>query len=593
MPHCRVALVFILLLTAIGPDLRRSYGGTKIDTLLVTQNQVPNEPTGVMINWISFPSINHASDIAVYMELTGPGIDVSNDEMVAIINREGEFLRVVATGDLLPQLGAGVSVGGLLNVTCCPDLGYDLLQLNQNRELLFPVELVGNSVTSNNDLVVALVDEDDGLSIVVREGDQVPGLPSGVLFGEFRDLRLNEAGDVIFFATLTGTNVDATNNFALFRRRVGQNIEIIFRAGDSVPGLVNVVFSTSASDPQLSDSGKICFQAWFDGQVSSSNNQGVFLVDETNQVTMLARKGTQVPQLPFSIEYRFFNRLRVNNNGLVTFGATLYEPLVGPSQGLFVSDGISSPSIVAMTGQAAPGLGPDTTFGHFELIGGPAIPDTPIPITNAGRIAYVASLQGDSIDATNDEAIFSDAGVGGMRLIVRVGDVLGPDGEEVVPEELFVASLNNRGALAIAAYQSFDNYGLFLNSPGNVVVPLLRTGQTLLTPTNNGTTLRVVERHWLVPDLTEQGTLAVWLRFQDNHIGVVRLEAPDFGICPCPGDLNEDGRVAGDDLQGFVACLVDMAGDCDCANVNGFDGVTPTDIADLVEALLASDNACP
>lgn len=61
--------------------------------------------------------------------------------------------------------------------------------------------------------------------------------------------------------------------------------------------------------------------------------------------------------------------------------------------------------------------------------------------------------------------------------------------------------------------------------------------------------------------------------------------------CVCPGDMNGDGALDGQDVQGFVECLI--AGDhCPCADINSVGGVTPTDIQLFVTALVAGQG-CP
>jgi len=61
--------------------------------------------------------------------------------------------------------------------------------------------------------------------------------------------------------------------------------------------------------------------------------------------------------------------------------------------------------------------------------------------------------------------------------------------------------------------------------------------------------------------------------------------------CDCPGDMNGDGVRAGNDIAGFVRCLVGpVPGEvCACADIDGDGAVTPADIPPFVQLLL--DNA--
>src|SRR5262249_24418839 len=58
--------------------------------------------------------------------------------------------------------------------------------------------------------------------------------------------------------------------------------------------------------------------------------------------------------------------------------------------------------------------------------------------------------------------------------------------------------------------------------------------------------------------------------------------------CTLPGDLNHDGLRDGQDVQGFVNCIVGMSGsNCECAEFDGTGGVSLDDLAQFVAALLA------
>jgi len=64
------------------------------------------------------------------------------------------------------------------------------------------------------------------------------------------------------------------------------------------------------------------------------------------------------------------------------------------------------------------------------------------------------------------------------------------------------------------------------------------------------------------------------------------------GICTCPGDLNGDALIDGDDVQAFVDCLLSGGPGCACADMDGAGGVTVSDVALMVDALLNAAN-CP
>lgn len=61
--------------------------------------------------------------------------------------------------------------------------------------------------------------------------------------------------------------------------------------------------------------------------------------------------------------------------------------------------------------------------------------------------------------------------------------------------------------------------------------------------------------------------------------------------CGCRGDMNSDGTRDGDDIQSFVACIIN-GGNCLCADVDAIGGVTLDDVQAFVTDLLDA-TACP
>ncbi|HUN80490.1 MAG TPA: hypothetical protein VMV81_03170 [Phycisphaerae bacterium] len=58
-------------------------------------------------------------------------------------------------------------------------------------------------------------------------------------------------------------------------------------------------------------------------------------------------------------------------------------------------------------------------------------------------------------------------------------------------------------------------------------------------------------------------------------------------ICTLPGDMNQDGRVNGADIQLFINCLIAGTGSCGCADLDG-GGVGINDVAAMVTKLLGT-----
>jgi hypothetical protein len=93
--------------------------------------------------------------------------------------------------------------------------------LNAAGRTAFAATVSGNDVDSTNNL--GIWSEGSGsLALVAREGSQAPGTPNGVNFGVFvNELVLNAAGQTAFYATLTGDIVTGTDDYGVWSEGYG------------------------------------------------------------------------------------------------------------------------------------------------------------------------------------------------------------------------------------------------------------------------------------------------------------------------------------------------------------------------------------
>ncbi len=68
--------------------------------------------------------------------------------------------------------------------------------------------------------------------------------------------------------------------------------------------------------------------------------------------------------------------------------------------------------------------------------------------------------------------------------------------------------------------------------------------------------------------------------------------APTTESCACIADLNGDGWRGGDDIQGFVDCMLASGTNCPCADLDGNGLLEMADVSLFVDALLIG-TPCP
>ena len=137
-----------------------------------------------------------------------------------------------------------------------------------------------------------------GLQLVAGKGEHAAGTPSGVAFNQFEAPVLNSLGETAFFATLTGSGVNSTNNQGLWVDQASQGLSLIARAGDIAPGTSGAVFSLFAA-PAINSLGQIAFFAGLTGSgVNGNNDEGLWIERSPGDLQLVVRDGDTIEVSP-------------------------------------------------------------------------------------------------------------------------------------------------------------------------------------------------------------------------------------------------------------------------------------------------------
>ena len=219
--------------------------------------------------------LNAAGSIAFFAALTGNGVNASNREGIWSGTAD-ELTLMVRSGSRAAGTESGVNYGG-----------FGTPVLNAAGQIAFVAFVTGSGVNSSNNGGIWSGDA-GALALVVREGSQAPGLPSGVNFNSFfsNSLVLNAAGQTAFFANLTGIGVTASNREGLWATDRDGLLTLIARTGNLLevaPGdfrtiaSLSFVGNTGNEDGRPSgfnDLGQLAFSARF-----TDGTSGVFVSD--------------------------------------------------------------------------------------------------------------------------------------------------------------------------------------------------------------------------------------------------------------------------------------------------------------------------
>lgn len=113
-----------------------------------------------------------------------------------------------------------------------------------NGETVFRATLSGPGVTVANNEGLWSDRGGGGVTLVVRKGDQISGLPIGVVLHRILNFSISTLGHVFVHAQLRGPGINAANDGALLGYGLLGNSWIVLREGDAAPGCGGARFAT-------------------------------------------------------------------------------------------------------------------------------------------------------------------------------------------------------------------------------------------------------------------------------------------------------------------------------------------------------------
>lgn len=393
---------------------------------------------GATFSTVGGPTVNDLGDVLFVGQLSGPGVDSSNQSAIwSVIN--GEMELVIRRGDPMP--GAN---GAVLHSTAAT------IAISNAGLVSFRGSLEGQGINDSNDFGL-WSDHGSGLTLVARAGDAAPDA-GGALFDDFTPTFAvwNESGRTAFRANLTGPGVFSSNNAGIWTD-AGGTLALVARLGESAPNIENATFS-ALGYPVLNSSGFLVFSASVGGAgITESNEQGLWS-NRSGGLAPIVRSGEIAPGVG-SAAFLAFAPPVVNGYGQVAFAASLTGAAVDSSNnGGIWSEGNGSLALVARKGDAAPG----TTGAQFSGMSSPII-------NGSGHVAFTGFLTGTEVDPqTNSMGIWSDR-TGSLELVARMGDVA----PGTVGATFFQFD-----------YPAFDGAPAF-NSTGQIVFSALLTGEAV------------------------------------------------------------------------------------------------------------------
>jgi PEP-CTERM motif-containing protein len=250
-------------------------GGGGLSLIARGGNQAPGLLAGVNFGTFRDPVLNGAGQSAFWAFLTGPGV---GDNSVWSQGAGGGSALVARQGDVAPGAGGAVF----------SDFGNPVI--NDAGQTAFS-GFLGAAASGG----IWLEDSGAGLARVAGAGEAAPGAIDGASFSDFDNPVLNGAGQVAFRGTLSGAEVDASNNLGLWSQGGGAGLELIARLGEVAPGVGGGAVFSDFSNPSLNGVGQTAFRGTLSGAgVNNGNDRGLWAQDPSGALVLIAREGNQI-----------------------------------------------------------------------------------------------------------------------------------------------------------------------------------------------------------------------------------------------------------------------------------------------------------
>jgi hypothetical protein len=337
-------------------------------------------------------------------------------------------------------------------------------ELNNAGQAAVRASLYGEGVDSSNSLGI-WSDASGTLELVARRGDDAPGLGDGVTIANLGNAWISDSGHVGFDANIQGTGVTIANDRGLWTNRNGSLAQAV-REGSPAPGMPGVVL-TDGPYATIFSGDKFVFFQYIAGPTI-----GIPLSlwsEGSGELSLVARNGAPDPATgdPFGMTNHDWEGHKLNSVGQLAFSEGMGA---GSNQKIWFDDA-GSLSLIAGTGDAAPGAGAGVTFSRLH---------SPI-LNDSGKVAFKGTLTGTGVTISNNLGIWSGE-TGSLTLRVRTGQQAPGLPAGVALSEMPLSPLfNNHGQLAFNArvagsgVTSSNNSGIWSDASGTLTL-LARAG---------------------------------------------------------------------------------------------------------------------
>lgn len=436
-------------------------GQADILPVVLSGSQVPVlEPGAVYSDFISVKT-NRWGDLALCARFAGTGVDTANDVGIvslpitgapSLVAREGSTIAGLPVGALLGAVNYHIQLHDSRDITFrgsisgpgfnpasdfgvystlpqsplgtfgyetgpTPDMPgttlryLDIPATNAGDTYLVNARVEGPMVDPDLDTVVYRVEPGNAPAQLVASGlAPDPQNPDAVI-ESVDEARLDIQGNAWMLVTLTGPDVDSSNDEALIVTTPAGTTKVIARKGGEVIGFpVEAYYNNINTSYDLDDQGNVYFNSSLTRPGSAGSFYTIFRADTTGNPVAIVSSNQQAPGLPTGVTY--FQPIaldtHVSPDGRLAFESSLSGSPASANAALFIDLG-EGPASVARKGDPAPGPHHPASYADFNTIrtnrtGGAAfratlntIGDALLGVTPDAQVVYIVGVT-DTID---------------------------------------------------------------------------------------------------------------------------------------------------------------------------------------------------
>ncbi len=542
---------------------RAAAGGLSFQTVTLSGQAAPGAP-GRIFSFYYPPAISNSGRVAFAGWLTGV---TSNDEGLWS-GLPGAIQLVAREGSAAPGTSAAFANGWLFP------------RVNSSGVVAFSAALGAGANSSNNTGIWAGLP--GALSLVARAGNAAPGTPAGVVFsgGMQNWLMLNDAGQVVFRANLTGPDVTTANDAGIWAGAPGA-LQLVAREGDTAPGtagvfdLFNYQFEAYPV-PVMNAAGEVVFSGHYTGGRGIWRWSGGVL-------ELVALTNSNAPGTGALFEYLFDPWM--NASGQVVFKASLMGDGVDFTNNSGVWTGVPGDvEMVVRKGDPAPGTSGQYLVGASDNVGMTSIDD-------GGHITFLSSLMdGDGASVPGGGGIWQYGGLGlraggGSAVVLYGTPAPGLPGVNFSSVNEFgphpAANIPFPAYLSGAGVNGDNDQSYWLKDVGSSPRLIVREGD--LFDVGGGVMRNIGQINTSIqayqgPGYTSNRQMVIGLSFWGGTSGIFTANIPPP---PIPGDTDGDGDIDDDDYNAFTDAFGSNTGDPNYDPDADMDGDGDVDCADL------------